>query len=489
MSNRQNCFCVVCAIAAVAIALLASGYAPVQAQDKPVSFINDVAPIVKEYCMACHDPKKKNGKYDMSTPHLLMEGGVNGEMIIPGDIEDSEFYTLIVTDEERRMPPRDKGEAVPKEQAEIIKKWIEQGAKFDKGLDMKTDIVKELRNRWQPPTPPEKYNYPAVINAIAFSPDGKTLVTGGHHELNVWSVPEGKLTKRLHTRAERAYGIEFLDDQRIAVAGGRPGQEGDVRIYDLNAQGQSENGVTLLDGVKDSKVMVAQLLDSDDSVLCLTLSPDGKKLAAGGCDRTIRLWDISGGPGKAKLEQTIENHADWVLGVAISKDGNYLVSAGRDKTAKVWDLKAKESVMTFPGHQNIVYGVAISQNGETGFSVGADRQIRTWKPGGDGKQLKAAGGHGDEVLKIALHPKNPIFATGSADKTVRLWDADKVAATKTLEGFKDHVFALTFSADGKMVAAGTYDGEVRIWNTEDGKELANFNASPGFAGAAVSQGK
>jgi WD40 repeat protein len=287
--------------------------------------------------------------------------------------------------------------------------------------------------------------------------------------------------KRVHTRAERAYAMAFLPDGPLVVAGGRPGQEGDVRVFDLSAKGKTAGGVEVLDGVKDPKVMLKQLLDAEDSVLCVAASPDGKLLAAGGCDRAVRVWDLSGGVEKAKLDQTIENHADWVLGVALSADGKYLATAARDKTAKVWDLKAKESVMTFPEHQNIVYGVALNKDASVGFSVGADKQVRTWKPGGEGKAVKSVGGHGDEVFKVAFHPKSPMLATTSADKSVRLWDADKVASTKTLSGLTDHVFAVAFSADGTLVAAGDYAGEVRVWKVADGSLVKGFNASPGYS--------
>ena len=133
---------------------------------------------------------------------------------------------------------------------------------------------------------------------------------------------------------------------------------------------------------------------------------------------------------KAKLEQTIENHADWVLGVALSADGKYLLTAGRDKTAKVWDLEAKESVLTFPDHQNTVYGVAVKADGTVGFSVGADKQLRTWKPTGEGKQVKAPAATATRCSRWSPHPKEPVLATASADKTVRLWNADKLAATE-----------------------------------------------------------
>lgn len=482
MIRRRFCCCVLCAVAAAVFYFLMIANAPAahaQAK-KPVSFVNDVAPILKENCFVCHDSKKKSGKYDMTSYEKLMAGGSGGEPVEAGKPEKSDFYELIVTKDDRRMPPRDKGEAVPKEKADIIAQWIKEGAKIDGGLDPKADLWKELRVRWVPPSPPKAYKFPVIVNALAFTPNGKSLVVGGHHEITVWNVETGKLEKRLHTRAERTYGLAFLSENKLAAAGSRPGQEGDVRIYDLAAKGKTEDGVEVLDGVNDKKVLLKVLFDVEDSVLALAVSADGKKLAAGGCDRAVRIWDLSAGIDKAKLEQTVENHADWVLGVALTPDGKYLLTAGRDKTAKVWDLKAKESVLTMPEHQDIVYGVA-TKDGTMAFSVGADKNVRSWKTAGDGKTVKNGGGHTDQVLKIAVSPKEPVFATGSKDKSVRLWSLDDVKSSKTLTGLTDEVFALAFSPDGQQIAAGSYDGEVRVWKVADGSVVKAFNASPGYA--------
>ena len=476
MRSHGIYFCVISAVV-LGVGSPAMAQAPV---GKPISFVNDVAPILKENCFACHDAKKKSGKYDMTTFEKLFAGGVNGEAIVAGKSDESDFYSLIVTTEERRMPPRDKGEAVPAAKAKVIAQWIKEGAKLDTGIDVKADLVKELRVRWTAPPAPAKYAFPVIVNALAFTPDNKSLVVGGHHELTVWSIADAKLTKRIHTRAERAYALVFLPDGKLVVGGGRPGQEGDVRIYDINAKGKTTEGIEHLDGIADPKVMLKQLLDADDSVLCLSVSADGKKLAAGGCDRSVRVWDLADGIAAAKLEQTIENHADWVLGVTISADGKLIATAARDKTAKVWDLKAKESVMTFPDHQQIVYGVALNKDASIGYSVGADKQLRTWKTSSEGKQLKTTGGHGDEVFKIASHPQNPMVATSSGDKTVKLWDTEKLQATQTLQGLTDFVFAIAFSPDGTLVAGGSYDGEVRIWKVADGTLVKGFNASPGY---------
>src|SRR5260370_42298048 len=102
-----------------------------------------------------------------------------------------------------------------------------------------------------------------------------------------------------------------LGGGRWAGSGARPGPEGADCDDALNGgTARPENGVAFLDGGTDKGGLVARLLVADDSVLCLALSPDGTKLASGGSqDRVVNVWDISAGADKAKLEQSIENHA------------------------------------------------------------------------------------------------------------------------------------------------------------------------------------
>ncbi len=416
----------------------------------PVSFVRDVAPVLKESCLGCHDARKASGKYDLSTYEKLRTGGPSGDPITPGDAEASDFYTLLVTHEQRRMPPRDKGDAVAPAKAAVVKRWIAEGAKLDTDVSPTADVSRELRKRWVPPAPPAKYAFPPAVTALAFSPDGSELVTGGVHELFRWDAATGKLKSRLPTRMERAHAVAFLPDGRLVVAGGRPGQEGEVRVF---ADDGSE-----------------RLLEADDSVLCLAVAADGKRIAAGGCDRQVRVWDVGVAP--PKLTHTIDSHADWVLGLAFSPDGKRLASAARDKTVKVWDFAANESVASFTDHTGPVAAVAFA--GDRLVSGGADNVLRSWSPGADAK-AKQAGGHGDEVT--ALLPVGTLLVSGSADGTVRTWDAGKLAAGKTLPPFGDCVYAVAAAADGKRIAAGGHTGEVRVFDLA-GTELLRFVAAP-----------
>jgi WD40 repeat protein len=493
MLRSRYCVCILCAAAglALAVGLLLLSAPPTAAQAPaaekgPVSFINDVAPILKESCFACHDSKKRKGKLDMTTFESFRKGGDGEDPIVPGMPEDSRLYEMILSTDNLRMPPKESGEPLAKDKIAVIAQWIKEGAKLDDGLSPKADLVRELRVRWKPPVPHTAYPFPVAINALAFTPDNQKLVIGGQHELTVWDLGQAQLEKRVYTRAERAYALVFLPDGKLAVAGARPGQEGDVRIYDLNGgTPRVENGVTLLDGVNDKGVLIKELLETDDAVYCLAVSADGKQLASGGCDRIVRVWDLSPGYADAQLEHAIENHADWVLGVAFTPDGKRLLTCSRDKTAKVWDLSTKESVLTFPDHQNAVYGVAAKADGTIGFSVGEDKQLRLWNATGDGKQVRAAAGHSDAVLKVVAHPTQPLLLTCSADKTVRVWNADSGAAVRTLSGHTDWVYSLAVSPDGNRIASGTWNGEVRVWQVADGSVVQVFNGTPGWQQAAV----
>jgi WD40 repeat protein len=201
------------------------------------------------------------------------------------------------------------------------------------------------------------------------------------------------------------------------------------------------------------------------------------------------VWDVSAGVAKAKLEQSVENHADWVFGVAFSADGKQLLTASRDKTAKVWDLAAKESVLTFPDHQNGVYGVAAKADGKFGYSAGEDGNLRQWNAKGEqaGKQVKVLGGHGKPVLKLVeqLKAKPPLLATCGADFTVKLWNADSGQGLKTLGGNTDYVYAVAISPDGSLVASGAFNGEVKVWKVADGSLVKAFNATPGVQSASA----
>jgi WD40 repeat protein len=430
-----------------------------------VSFMKDVAPLLVKNCIACHNPRKSESKYVMTTFAQLAKGGQQGEDITlePGDPDASYFIELIRHDGSPRMPW--KQDPMPLEQIAMIETWVKEGAKYD-GNDVKEDWPTLLHKRTIVPVP-DKYPTVVPITALAFSPNGESLTTGGFHEAIVWNLADGAIRQRIRPLQERIYDLAYsADGAWLATASGDPGRFGTAKLWKAKPDGTAE--------------FALDLGEASDATFAIAFSPDSKKVAAAGADRTIRVWNLPDG----KLDLQLEDHADWILDLNFSPDGTKLVSASRDKTTKVFDVVKKESLVTFPGHNEPVFSAVFSADGKEILSAGADRQVRAWKPEGEASQVRNAGGFGGEVFKLALSPDGKSLLAASADKTVRALKAENLGEPKQLPGQTDWVYSLAVSKDGKKVAAGGWDGRVIVWNAEDAKPTLTFIAAPGLEKSA-----
>src|SRR4051812_14456959 len=383
--------------------------------DKPVSFLKDLAPVLVQNCIACHNPKKSESKYVMTTFAQLAKGGQQGEDVTlePGDPDASLFVELIRPKGEPRMPY--KQEPLAPETVALIERWVKEGAKYDGGSPDE-DWVSVLRKN-TPVVIPEAYPVPVPITALAFNPEGTEIATGGYHEVNFWKVSDGTLVRRLKGLAERTYEIAVSPDGKwLATASGDPGQFGLATLWKLGPGGEP--------------VKERDLVESNDCVFAVAFSPDSSLVAAAGADRATRIWEVATGT----LQATIEDHADWIFDLAFSPDGKRLASASRDKTCKVFDVAKKESLVTFPGHAQPVYCVAFSPDGKLVASGGEDNAIRFWNADDDAKQVRQAGGFGGPVFRLQYTPDGKALVACGSDKTVRLIDPASAAVKQTLQG-------------------------------------------------------
>lgn len=110
------------------------------------------------------------------------------------------------------------------------------------------------------------------------------------------------------------------------------------------------------------------------AVSSLAFSPDGKTLASGSDDMTIRLWEVASGNSL----HVLQGHADAVLSAAFSPDGKTLASGSDDKTIRLWEVASGQSLREFKGHNSAVYSVAFSPDGKTLVSGSEDNTIRLW---------------------------------------------------------------------------------------------------------------
>ena len=427
----------------------------------PVSFMKDVAPILVQNCIACHNPRKSESKYVMTTFAQLAKGGQQGAGVTleAGKPDESMFVELIRADGEPRMPF--KQDPLPADKVAVIERWVAQGAKYD-GAAATEDWTAVLR-RNSPIVIPEAYPVAVPITALAFSPDTNEVAASGYHEITLWKTADGALDRRLQGLGERVYDIAFSPNGKwLATASGDPGQFGSVKLWLAESNGGGKP--------------VRDLLESNDCTFAVAFSPDSKLLAAAGADRAIRIWDVESG----KEIAVIEDHADWIFDIAFSPDGKRLASASRDKTSKVFDVAKKESIVTFPGHAQTVYTVSFSPDGKSVASGGEDLRIRVWNPDDDGKQIREIAGFGGPVFKLQFTPDGKELVACGSDKIVRVFTAATGAPVRQLAGHNDWVYSFAISPDGKSVASGSWDGEVRLWNLADGKPIRTIIAAPGL---------
>jgi mono/diheme cytochrome c family protein len=436
-----------------------AGSKPVAAT-KPVSFKADVAPILVQHCLACHGPSDPKGEYQLQTFERLTKAGASGlDPVVAGKPDDGELLRLLTSDDKDERMPKD-GDPLKKEQIDVIRRWIVEGAKFD--APNKAAELVSLVPRKAHPNPPETYRTAMPVTALAFSPSGSELAVGGYHEIMIWDAKEPKLLRRIKDVEQRVFGLVYsADGKQLAVAGGTPGVSGEAALYDP-ASGK----------------LIRRLGTMSDVALGLAYSPDGKQLAVCAADRSIRVYD----PTSGKETLLIEDHADWVMCIAWSADGKRLVSGSRDKTAKVFDAATGDSQTTYPGHGETVLGVAFAPDGKTVYSSGADKKIHLWNPE-DAKQTATIVGFAGEVYRVQI-VDGDLFSC-SADKTAKRHQLSDRKATGDYKGHADYVFSLAVHPGTKRLATGGFDGEVKLWNLDDAKEVASFRAAPGLTVASA----
>ncbi|EFR03715.1 vegetative incompatibility protein HET-E-1 [Nannizzia gypsea CBS 118893] len=204
----------------------------------------------------------------------------------------------------------------------------------------------------------------------------------------------------------------------------------------------------------------------------VAFSPDGRFLASGADDGTVKLWDSATG---AEL-QTLEGHSSTIQSVTFSPNGQLLVSGSADKTIKVWDSNSGAELQTLEGHLDWITSVAFSLDSQQLLlaSSSFDRIIKLWDPM-IGTELQILKGHLGPVRAIAFSPMSQqlLLASGSDDRTVKLWDPTTGVVLQTLQGHIGQVSSVAFSRDSQrpLLASGSHGGNVKVWDPTTGQEL------------------
>ncbi|MBE9245208.1 serine/threonine protein kinase [Microcystis aeruginosa LEGE 00239] len=259
------------------------------------------------------------------------------------------------------------------------------------------------------------------------------------------SPPVSPVDKTLTGHSGQVYSLAYSPDGRYLASGSK---DRTIKIWEV-ATGKGLRTLTGHSGV----------------VLSVAYSPDGRYLASGSKDRTIKIWEVATGKGL----RTLTGHSGVVLSVAYSPDGRYLASGSQDKTIKIWEV-ATGKVRTLTGHYMTFWSVAYSPDGRYLASGSSDKTIKIWEVA-TGKELRTLTGHSHAVLSVAYSPDGRYLASGIGDGAIKIWEVATGKELPTLTGHSREVMSVVYSPDGRYLASGSQDKTIKIWEVATGKQL------------------
>jgi WD40 repeat protein len=395
---------------------------------------------------------------------------------------------------------------------------------------------------WDPATGAERERLGAGYDsrALAFSPDGKTLVAAGQRSVAVWDVP-GRKWREADFQVTEVRGLAFAPDGKslavshkggldlfdpaggeplrtlakdgpesvvfapdgryvAGVAGGRflawdaaaggamagvPGTRGaccalspDGKVI---ATGGDGNSVGFMDAATGLEVTVGYD-GCRHEIRAMAYSPDGKRLATAGEDHRVRVYDTA-----AMKELAVGGRGEGALRISLSADGKTLAAAGHDGTPRsstidVWDT-ATQTLARRIEHKNIRFdGFAISPTGNTLAAFGAeDYQVRTAYAFDvtTGRQTARLGAAEGDWGPVVFAPDGKTFVRASG-KSVVFRDAATLAETARFDGLDSGFAGASFSPDGRTLVTGGYDKVIRVWDVASGKPVRRFDGHGGY---------
>jgi WD40 repeat protein len=288
----------------------------------------------------------------------------------------------------------------------------------------------------------------AAVNGAAFSPDGKTILTGlDDGTVQLWDL-RGNVLRELMGPAGSVDSMAFSPDGRTILT-----NTGDISaaLWDLRGEGY------------------VKLMGHAGTVTSMAFSSDGKMILTGSVDRTARLWDLM----TRRELKVLKGHRNSVNSVAFSPDGKMILTGSVDKTARLWDLRGNV-LRELMGHTYPVISAAFSLDGRTILTGSMDYTARLWDLM-SGKELMVLKGHQGSVTSVAFSPDGRTILTGSRDYTARLWNViDGSQKTKPIR-HTGPINGVGFSRDGNMVLTWSQDGTAKLISIDPFLTDAKYN--------------
>lgn len=338
------------------------------------------------------------------------------------------------------------------------------------------------------------------VTALAFSPDGKLLLSGGQDRKAVlWDVLAGRAVQEFVGHAAVITGVGFTSGSGLAITSSTIS---DLRLW-KTADGSLAGrlgGVAAIEGaafVPETRQIIAGYYDgavrkwdmdsgkvvSTAGVTCTSLcsmsaSADGKLLAFGLQDKPLVIWDVATQTEKLRIAQK-----STPLWTSFAQDGQHIVTVGRNDDLCVWSLPEGNLEWTLKGHTDTVNSAVFSDDGTRLLSTSSDKTARLWNLK-MGTEIRALKHEGSVECGVFLSDGKSVL-TADLDNHVQRWDMDTGNVSLQFDGAPETVFSLYVVPQGDSFYGACHNGTVCRWNVSTGKLIATLEGHEGSARCAA----
>ncbi|NET25313.1 NACHT domain-containing protein [Okeania sp. SIO1I7] len=300
------------------------------------------------------------------------------------------------------------------------------------------------------------------IRSIVFSPDGKTLASGGDdYCVRLWNVETGEVVAAWWEHRERVQSVAFSPDGQTIASGSRDFK---VKLWSVN-----------------TSECLATLGGHTDHLYIVTFSSDDRFLVSAGDDRSVRFWDAK---SNRHLKTAPKHYTSKVFALALSPDNQKIAVGGIEPIIQLWDIETDDNLISFRGHQGEIMSVAFSPNGKLLATSSYDKTIRLWDVTTQ-ECLAIFEGQQIWTYKTAFSPDGQLLASGSENYTVRLWDVNTHEPYATFSGHQSWVLAVAFHPDGQIIASSSADETIKLWNIKTGECIKTLRVPRPYENANI----
>ncbi|KAK9764386.1 U3 small nucleolar RNA-associated protein 13, variant 2 [Basidiobolus ranarum] len=360
-----------------------------------------------------------------------------------------------------------------KENTEFKESSIPNGRQYfytagDKGLIRLWDFETGKMVHSQKPEQNSKHTLVDVI----YSAESQTLaaVTNDQNIL-VYDIPSGlKRVRQIVGYNEEVIDLAYLGDDESHLAVATNSEQ--IRVFDLE------------------KFDCNILYGHSDIVLCMDERRDAGFFVSGSKDNTARIWsvdlDAEDAEDKFKCIGTCVGHTEAVGAVAISrKSTKFVITGSQDRTIKCWDTSDLDfenpddnykphAMYTFKAHEKDINSVAVAPNDKFFATGSQDKTAKIWNAE-DGQLVATCNGHKRGVWCVQFSPVDQVLATSSGDKTIKIWSMTDFTCLKTFEGHTNSVLKVSFLTSGLQLASCASDGLVKIWTIKSNECVSTLD--------------